>query len=579
MNASRRRWRVRYAALPIALSGIVLLSGPSFAQSRTASAQRSSAPLQRGRPVAQLPPRKLAPFYPLPETPEPAPTDNMADAIALAYRANPTLQASRYDLRATDENLGIARSELRPTTEVQITGQYDETVAGRMTQANRPLADRLLGSRVITNNNLGAQLVVNLPLYTGGRASADIAAASDAVRAGRAALRATEGDLLLQTITAYLDVRRDTRSLVIRERNLAQLRATLDEVVARREAGELTRTDIAQAETQLGNAQAQYNLTRDQLEQSRATYAALVGVDPGILAPEPPLPQLPATIDTAFDQARRLNPELAQARFAESASRQRVAAARAAGRPSVAFRGTAGVGGQGVPFYLHNDDQTFTAQTVLTIPLTAGGRSGAQVAQSLDTNSADRLRIEAARRAMVLSISNAWNQMVTAGRNVQVEEAQLGSAKIYYEGSFEEYRAGLRSTFDVLFAQGALRDTEIALVAARHDLYIAQANLLRRIGLLEVANLMTGVGLYDPSAHIRHVEQRGGLPWDPALRALDRFDRPTPRTRTIDQPPALPNPAIMAPVMGPPPPDTYVTTSPNVAQPGTVGRPINEKRR
>jgi outer membrane protein len=179
---------------------------------------------------------------------------------------------------------------------------------------------------------------------------------------------------------------------------------------------------------------------------------------------------------------------------------------------------------------------------------------------------------------MVLGVSTAWNQMVTAGRNVQVEEAQLGSAKIYYEGSFEEYRAGLRSTFDVLFAQGSLRDTEIALVAARHDLYIAQANLLRRMGVLEVGNLMTGIGLYDPSADIRHIERRGGIPWDPALRALDRLDRPTPRTRTIDQPAALPTPATMVPVMGPPAPDTYITSSPTVAQPGTVGRPINEKR-
>jgi outer membrane protein len=168
--------------------------------------------------------------------------------------------------------------------------------------------------------------------------------------------------------------------------------------------------------------------------------------------------------------------------------------------------------------------------------------------------------------------------MVTAGRNVQVEEAQLGSARIYYEGSFEEYRAGLRSTFDVLFAQGALRDTEIALVAARHDLYLAQANLLRRMGVLEVANLVTGVGLYDPSANIRHVERRGGIPWDPALRALDRLDRPSPKTRTIDQPPALPDPASMVPVTGPAPADTYVTTSPHVAQPGTTGRPIEKKR-
>lgn len=125
MSSTRVRKPFRYVAFLIVASAVALSSGPLSAQ--------STPPLQHGRPVAKLPARKLAPFYPPPEAREPAPTENLADAIALAYRANPTLQASRYDLRAIDEDLGIARSELRPTTEVQIIGQYDQTVAGRTT--------------------------------------------------------------------------------------------------------------------------------------------------------------------------------------------------------------------------------------------------------------------------------------------------------------------------------------------------------------------------------------------------------------------------------------------------------------
>jgi outer membrane protein len=548
--------RVVAAGMSIAL----IIGAPSQAQ--------TIGGLQRGRPVARLHAQRLAPFYPLPEWAEPRPTETLADAIALAYRANPILQARRYDLQATDEGLGLALSELRPTTQIQIAGQYDKTVPGRTTQATR-----FSRSSIITGNTLSGQIVLDQPLYTGGRASADIAAASADIRAGRALLRATEGDLLLQTITAYLDVRRDTRALGIRTRNLAQLRATLAEVVARREAGELTRTDVAQAETQLGNAETQFNLTREQLEQSRAAYAALVGVDPGVLAPEPPLPQLPASIDIAFDEAAQRNPELAQARFAEVASRQRIIAARALERPTVSLRATAGLNGQGAPFLLRNEDQRFTAQTVLTVPLTAGGRAGAQTAQASATNSADRLRIEAARRAMVRSVADSWNQMVTAGRNVKVAEAQLASARIYYEGTFEEYRAGLRSTFDVLFAQGSLRDTEIGLLSARHDLYVAQASLLRRMGVLEVANITTGVGLYDPTANVRRVEARGSLPWDPLFRAMDRGDRPRADTKAIVQPLPLPVPAAIVGPVGPPPTGDYATEHPNVAIPGTTGRP------
>jgi outer membrane protein len=529
----------------------------------------------RSRPVVKLPRFELAPAYPDADVPEPVPDTSLADAIGQAYRSNPTLQAKRYDLRATDENLGLAMSELRPTSELQLTSQYSKTVPGRTTQANRSVTDRL-SSSIITSNSLGAQLIVTQPLYTGGKASADIAGAQAAIRAGRAGLQATEGDLLLQTISAYMDVRRDTRSLAIRKADLVQFEATLEEVHARRVAGELTRTDIAQTETQMQSAQTQFNLTQMQLEQDRANYAGLVGLDPGNLAPEPPLPQLPASIDEAFDAAERLNPDLEQARLNEVASRDKIAAARAANHPSLSLQGTAGLNGQMAPFYLHNEDQSLTVQGVLTVPLTSGGHNGAAIAQAEDTNSGDRLRIEAARRAMVQNIVSAWDQMTTARRDLQISDEQAKSAAIFYEGSFAEYRAGLRSTFDVLYAQETLLNAKIAQLGARHDLYVAEATLLRHVGLLEVRALTTGIGLYDASADIRHIEHRGATLWDPAIRSLDRLDKASTRTRAISQPPILPDQARLAPVMGPPPPDSYITTSPNIPQPGTVGRPSKE---
>lgn len=529
----------------------------------------------RSRPVAKLPHLRLTPAYPDIDVPEPTPDTSLADAIALAYRTNPTLQAQRYDLRATDENLGRALSELRPTSELQITGLYNKTVPGRITQAGRFGAT----SPIITNNSLSAQFIVNQPVYTGGRASADIAAANAAIRAGRAGLRASEGDLLLQTITAYMDVLRDTRSLAIRQTDLGQLQATLEEVHARRLAGELTTTDIAQTETQIEAAEANVNFTREQLEQSRATYADLVGTDPGNLAPAPPLPQLPATIDEAFDAAERLNPDLAQARFTEAESREKIAAARAANHPTLTLQGTAGLIGQAMPFYLHNGDQSVTVQGVLTIPLTNGGRIGAGIAQAEDTNNGDRLRIEAARRSMVLNIANAWNQMVTTRRNVVVNEAEVKSGHIFYEGSFAEYRAGLRSTFDVLYAQETLLNANVTLVAAQHDLYVAQTALLRYVGWLDVRDITQGIPLYDDADDIGHIEHRGAVPWDAPIRALDLVDKAGSATPAIYQLPALPEAVRVAPATEIMPPDQYLASSPSVPEPGTVERPANEMPR
>ncbi|HKR16885.1 MAG TPA: TolC family outer membrane protein [Novosphingobium sp.] len=508
---------------------------------------------------------------------EPAPTETLADALDAAYRSAPALQARRYDLRASDEDYAQALAELRPTVQAQIGGSYSKTVPGRTTQADRPLADRL-ASPIITTNNAAAEMIVDQPLYTGGKASADAAVAREAIHAGREELRATEGDLFLRVITAYADVRRDSATLALRKASVTQLESTFYEVTARRQAGELTRTDIAQASTQVDAAIATSNLTEQQLQQDRSAFAALVGHDPGILAPEPPLPQLPHSLDAAFDLAQRLNPGLSQAIATERASRVRIAAAKAEGHPRVSLRGTARLGGQAAPFSLHNEDQEFAGQAVLTIPLWQGGRTSSLVAQARDRNAGDRERIEEARRVMVQAVVDAWNGVATAQRNLVVQEAQLASARVLDEGTFQEYRAGLRSTFDVLFAHGSLRDAEIALVSTRRDLYVAQATLLRQIGLLEARSILSQTPLYDPTVNTREAARRNALPFDPALRSLDRVAQPEATQRGLEQP-SLPDrkPEMMpATTM----PSVTMTTTPALPPlPSTVGTPKPAHRR
>lgn len=503
--------------------------------------------------------------------------DSLARAIADAYESNPLLAARRYELRAVDDAVGIALAETRAQVQAQVSAGYQFTDPGRMTEITRPLADRL-NTPYIRRNDLGAQIVIDQSLSTGGRATANIAAARADVVSGREALRGSEGDLLVALITAYSDVRRDNQTLRIRERTVQLLGQTLDEVVARREAGQLTRTDIAQAQTQLQSAQVQLNATLAQLEQSRAIFTALVGREPGTLAPASPLPLVPTSVDEAFETAEAFNPDLAASVAAERASRNRIAAARAAKRPTLDVRGLASVTGALSPFHRYNEDLSWSGRATLTIPLRSGGRTSAQIAQALDRNSADRLRIEAARRQMVQDIASAWNQMVTAKRNRTVQEAQLKTAQIFYEGTVAEYREGLRSTFDVLYAQSSLRETEIALLGSRRDLYVAEANLLRHLGQLEVGKLLTGTGLHDPTAHFRKAEQRGALPWDPAIRALDRIGGPSQRQQRIVGPQRIPAEPEMAPASSSAPVEELITEHPIAPRLGTTAVPERVKR-
>jgi outer membrane protein len=503
---------------------------------------------------------------------EPPPDDDLAAAIAEAYRNNPDLAARRYELRAIDDQLGAA------SVHAEISGGYRFTNPGDARQATRPIADRL-NSPYIHDNDIGAQIIVDQPLTTGGKASADIAAARGDIKAGRQTLRGTEGDLLVDVITAYADVRRDRQALAIRLTNERALKAMLDEIVARREAGELTRTDIAQAQTQLEAARAQRNLAEAQLEDSRSSFAALVGRDPRLLAPEPPLPLMPASMDEAFNTAEQFNPDLSAAIETERASRARISSARAERRPTVALQGAAGTTGPASPFHGYDQDKFWSGRAVVTIPLIAGGRTAASIAQALDRNSADRLRIEAARRRLVQRIIAAWNQMATARRNHGVQGEQLKAARIYYEGTVEEYRVGLRSTFDALYAQNALRETEIALLASHRDEYVAEAALLRQLGQLEVRKLLTGIELYDPAAHVRQVEARGAAPWDPLLRRIDGVAAPGQTQQAIVGPVRSVEEPRIAVLPTRSQPDALIQYSPATPLAGTSGISAEGKRK
>lgn len=510
--------------------------------------------------------------YPAPILPfdEPAkdeePDDTLEAALAEAFATNPDLAARRYDLRATDDEVGIALAQTRPTVTAQVSGGYEIILPGTTTQAARPLSDRLNNPN-IERNDLTSQLVVEQPLYTGGRARGALRTALAGSAVGRATLRGAEGDMLVELIAAYCDVRRDNRSLAIRRRNVAVLEATLDEVSARREAGELTRTDIAQAETQLLAARVQLNAAESQLEASRAAFAAIVGREPGVLAPAPQLPNLPPSADEAFAQAELANPDLAAAIATQRVSAERIASARAEGRPELSLRGTAGTNGPAIPFDRAEHDVTFAGRLTLSIPLVSGGRVRAAVAQARNRESADALRVEATRRQMVQSIINAWNQWVTASRNAEAQRVQIQAARIYYEGTYQEYREGLRSTFDVLYAQNALRDTEIALLASERDRYVAQAVLLRQLGLMEADKLLAGGPTYDPDAYLKRVRNRSAVPWGPTIRALDSVGAPSGKSQAIEMPEMGGGEPKPAPAMPVSPPDELLRGAPAPIKP------------
>ena len=465
----------------------------------------------------------------------PAWSETLADAIALAYDSNPTLQSQRALQRALDESWVQARTGFRPSASATVRGTYQEL--------RTPGAG---AGRSITENNAGsAVLSLNQPIYTGGRVAASVSGAEADILAGRENLRRVETQVLGQVILAYVDVRRDIEGLRIRQENVKVLRRQLEESKARFDVGEITRTDVAQSEARLAAAIAQLQSSQAQLDISRSNYRAAVGQAPGDLAAEPSLAGLmPENVDQAYDIAESDNGQIRAAQYNEQSSRARVAEARAERMPTLSLQGSVGFSGIASPLNTQDYARNLTGAAVVTVPLFSGGLVSSRIRSAVERNNADRIAVETARRAVQQSLTQAWSSLIAARGNIDATDQQVRAARIAAEGVHQEQQVGLRTTLDVLNAEQELRSAELAQISARHDEYAAAASVLAQMGRLEASHLTPNVPHYDPRANYNSLRMTWGwTPWEEPIAIVDGLSTPRTKEKPMGSSPALAVPA------------------------------------
>ena len=461
----------------------------------------------------------------------PAWAETLQDAIALAYRTNPNLLAQRANQRALDETVVQARSGLRPTIGASAGVDYTRSDFPAVTQFVDTNNDGIPDTQVTTSSsetqgaNVGVSVSQNV--WTAGRTSRAIDQARASVLAGRENLREIEQSVMLSVIQAYVNVTRDMEILRIRQENLTVLQRQLEETSARFEVGEITRTDVAQAEASQAQSEADLANAQAQLSTSRAAYAAVVGQSPADLEAAPVLPEVPSDFDVAIETALQRNPAVLAATYQLQSAEAAVAAARSEYLPSV--RATASYGGStndlGDLGELA-DRRSFTAGATLSVPLFTGGLNRSRVAQALERANAAQIGIVGERRTVLQNVSSAYAQVLSTRATVAAGTEAVRAASVAAEGVRQEAQVGLRTTLDVLNQELALRNAQTAVASARAAEYVARASLLAAMGQLEGPTLNPTIEAYDPATSYDQVKGRGGLPWDGVIETLDRVASP-----------------------------------------------------
>ena len=473
----------------------------------------------------------------------PAGAQTLRDALIRAYNSNPTIAGERATLRASDENVPIARSAGLPGVTTN-TG-YVENVLNSANSLSSP------------DRQANAAVNVTVPVYTAGAVSNSVRAAETRVEAGRSSLRNVEANLFTDVVAVYMDVIRDEAIVGLNQQNARVLRVNLQATRDRFEVGDLTRTDVAQSEARLALAEAQLRSAEARLIASRENYIRIVGTPPGTLESPPPLPKLPADPQIAVTTALDNNPALEAARRNSDATTYDINVARSTRSPRVNvllggnYYDYLGSFGAGTAQRLDQSGFGTTAGLSLSLPLFQGGRPAAQVRQAEARRSVALETTTATERAVVAQTRSAYAGWQSAERVIESSQVAVDANRLSLEGVRAENSVGTRTILDILNAEQELLNSQVQLVTARRDAYVAGFALLASMGQAEARDLgLDGGALYDPTVNynrVRHkISDRGsdGVPDAVGTRTVD-----TPvQTPTVANNPEFNDPALQRPV-------------------------------
>jgi TolC family type I secretion outer membrane protein len=415
----------------------------------------------------------------------------LEEALVSAYLTNSDLEAQRASLRATDELVPQALSDWRPTLSVDSTAAYADI-------------DSSEGSGTL--GTAGSSIILDQDVYNGGETVANTNRAESLVRLERARLQAIEQQVLLNAVAAYTNLLSTQSVLEFARQNEDRLRRQLQATRDRFEVGEVTRTDVAQAEASLSGAVAARVQAEGQVQAAEAAYRQVVNQEPIRLIRPQPLMTLPGTQAEAQELAQAFNPNITAAQYDLAASRADVRVQESALLPRVSIQGELG--------YTHDPSLSLDYQSVgqiganLTVPLYQGGGEYARVRQSKATVRQRQEDLESVFRSVRQEVTDAWQTLTSARTALESFREQVRAAEIAVEGTPQEALVGQRTTLDVLDQEQDLFQAQVDLVNAAREEILARYRLKAAVGELTA----TGVGLpvepYNPEAHYERVRDK-----------------------------------------------------------------------
>jgi outer membrane protein len=432
-----------------------------------------------------------------------AAADTLDWALVQAYQNNPALNAQRAALRVMDENIPQALSGYRPKLSVTAsagyaytnsTSEFPFTTGGPVNtvQFAQPFAPRIVGATATQT------------LFNGFQTANRTRQAESQVEGARETLRLTEQQVLLDAATAYMNLLRDQAILDLNRRNVEVLTEQLKQTRDRFNVGEVTRTDVAQAESRLAAGRSALLNAQSNYVTSQANYRRVIGVDPGRLAAGTSVDRLfPHTLQAAIALGQAQSPSVLAAAYGVDVATLAVKISEGALYPNLTLNASASYGADPAFEVLRQTQASVLG--ALTVPIYQGGGEYSAIRQTKETLGQQRLNLDVNRDEARATVVQSWGQLDAAKAQIESTTAQVNASEIALNGVREEARVGQRTTLDVLNAQQELVNARVALVTAQHDRVVASYAVLAAVGGLAMPRLGLNVPIYDPQVHYQQV--------------------------------------------------------------------------
>ncbi|GAB6053224.1 TolC family outer membrane protein [Magnetospira thiophila] len=420
----------------------------------------------------------------------------LEEALITAYGNNPTLKSQQASLRASDELVSQAISNWRPTV----------SVSADVAKERDTLNSRAGTQRDQYRSPMSMSATVSQPLYRGGRTLAQTDKAEAQVRGQRADLLVQEQNVLLDAATAYLNVLRDRAVVDLNISNESVLQRQLEATQDRFRVGEITRTDVSQAEARLAGAVADRIQAEGDLEVSRANFANIIGQMPEGLEKPPVVDGLPESLEAALALALDANPSVQSSSEDELAAMHNIDLIKGELLPTVTLSGTASRSLDSVSETSSNNN--LEAKVSLSVPLYQSGSVYSRLRAARQEASQQRMTLEQARRDAIESASRAWEELSSGRARIKSIEAQIKAAEVALDGVQREATVGSRTVLDVLDAEQELLNAKVSLVRAQRNEMVAVYNLKAAVGQMTAVGLGLPVAPYDPKQHYEEVRDK-----------------------------------------------------------------------